>query len=204
VGKPFSQACENNKGPILEVLKRHLAGVPDVLEIGSGTGQHAVFFGAELPHLRWQSSDRPEHHAGIRQWIEESGVANVLPPIALDVRDPVWPVERASAVFSANTAHIMSWPVVQQLVRGVGRVLAPGGPFLLYGPFNQGGAYTSESNARFDAWLLARDPESAIRAFEDVDREARAAGLALVEDVAMPANNRTLVWRKRGAQEGAR
>jgi hypothetical protein len=202
VGKPFSQACESNKRPILEVLRRHFAGASDVLEVGSGTGQHAVFFGAELPRLRWQTSDLPEQHAGIRAWIEESGLANVLPPVALDLRDAVWPVACASAVFSANTAHIVAWPLVEALVRGAGRTLAAGGVFALYGPFNYGGAYTSESNARFDAWL--RDPESAIRAFEDVDREARAAGLALVEDVAMPANNRTLVWRKRGAREGAR
>lgn len=195
MGKPFSQACENNKGPILRVLERYLKGVPSVLEIGSGTGQHAVFFGEQLPVLRWQTSDRRENHPGIREWLADTRCSNVLPPLALDVTDESWPVDSVPAVFSANTAHIMAWPVVQAFVRGVGRVLEPRGLLLLYGPFNYDGRYTSESNARFDEWLRQRDPESAIRPFEDVDREARAAGLSLVEDVAMPANNRMLVWR---------
>ena len=196
MSKPFSQPSENNKRPILEVLTRYLADVPDVLEIGSGTGQHAVFFGEQLPHLRWQTSDRLEHHEGIRDWIREAGRENVLPPLLLDVTDEVWPVEAASAVFSANTVHIMAWSVVEGLIRGVGRTLRPEGLFLLYGPFNYGGSYTSESNARFDDWLKSRDARSAIRHFEDMDREADKAGLTLVEDVGMPANNRLLVWRR--------
>ena len=193
--KPFSQACENNKRPILEVLLRHLGDVSSVLEIGSGTGQHAVFFAEQLPHLRWQTSDLVENHAAIRQWLDHAKLSNVLAPVALDVTEPEWPVGPVPAVFSSNTAHIMAWSVVQAFLRGVGRMLAPGGLFLLYGPFNYDGGYTSESNARFDKWLEQRDPESAIRHFEEVDREARAAGLRLVEDVAMPANNRLLVWR---------
>ena len=193
--KPFSQACENNKRPILEVLLRHLGDVSSVLEIGSGTGQHAVFFAEQLPHLRWQTSDLVENHAAIRQWLDYAKLSNVLAPVALDVTEPEWPVGPVPAVFSSNTAHIMAWSVVQAFLRGVGRMLAPGGLFLLYGPFNYDGGYTSESNARFDKWLEQRDPESAIRHFEEVDREARAAGLRLVEDVAMPANNRLLVWR---------
>ena len=192
---PFSQACENNKRPILEVLQRYLVDVEDVLEIGSGTGQHAAFFAGKFPHLQWQPSDLPENHAGIQQWLDTAGVPNAIPPLTLDVTSPVWPVNRVSAVFSANTAHIMAWPAVQSFVAGVGRVLAPGGLFLLYGPFNYDGNYTSESNARFDQWLAQRDPRSAIRDFEAIDREARAAALRLVEDVAMPANNRLLVWR---------
>ena len=195
MGKPFSQACENNKRPILEVLVRHLGGVSSVLEIGSGTGQHAVFFAEQLPHLKWQTSDLVENHAAIRQWVDEPKLPNVLPPVVLDVTLPHWPVDPVPAVFSANTAHIMAWPVVQAFLQGVGRVLAPGGLFLLYGPFNYDGRHTSESNACFDQWLRQRDPESAIRHFEDVDREAGAAGLSPVEDVAMPANNRLLVWR---------
>ena len=193
--KPFSQACENNKRPILEVLLRHLGDVSSVLEIGSGTGQHAVFFAEQLPHLRWQTSDLVENHAAIRQWLDYAKLSNVLAPVALDVTEPEWPVGPVPAVFSSNTAYIMAWSVVQAFLRGVGRMLAPGGLFLLYGPFNYDGGYTSESNARFDKWLEQRDPESAIRHFEEVDREARAAGLRLVEDVAMPANNRLLVWR---------
>lgn len=198
MGKPFSQACENNKRPILEVLQRRLVDVSSVLEIGSGTGQHAVFFAEQLPHLQWRTSDLVENHAAIRQWIDDAKLPNVLAPVALDVTEPHWPIGPVPAVFSANTAHIMAWPVVQAFLQGVGRVLAPGGLFLLYGPFNYEGGYTSESNARFDEWLAQRDPESAIRHFEDVERESRTAGLSLVEDVAMPANNRLLVWRATG------
>ena len=196
--KPVLQACENNKQPILEVLVRYLGDVSSLLEIGSGTGQHAVFFAEQLPHLRWQTSDLVENHPGIRQWIEDAMLSNVLAPLVLDVTEPHWPVGRVPAVFSSNTAHIMAWPGVQAFLQGVGRVLAPGGLFLLYGPFNYEGGYTSESNARFDEWLAQRDPESAIRHFEDVERESRTAGLSLVEDVAMPANNRLLVWRATG------
>ncbi len=198
MGKPFSQACENNKRPILEVLQRRLGDVSSVLEIGSGTGQHAVFFAEQLPHLQWRTSDLVENHAAIRQWIDDAKLPNVLAPVALDVTEPHWPIGPVPAVFSANTAHIMAWPVVQAFLQGVGRVLAPGGLFLLYGPFNYEGGYTSESNARFDEWLAQRDPESAIRHFEDVERESRTAGLSLVEDVAMPANTRLLVWRAAG------
>lgn len=194
--KPFSQACENNKEPILAVLRRHLGDVRDVLEIGSGTGQHAVFFAAQLPHLIWQTSDLPANHDGIQAWIRSARLGNVHPPLALDVGVQPWPVVSSSAVFSANTAHIMSWPMVEALVAGVGRVLRSGGRFCLYGPFNYGGRYTSDSNARFDEWLRMRDAESAIRDFEAVDRLARDAGLQLLEDNAMPANNRLLVWRR--------
>ena len=193
--RPFSQACENNKHPILEVLRRYLADVDDVLEIGSGTGQHAAFFAEKFPHLQWQTSDLPENHDGIQQWLDAAGLPNASSPLALDVTRPAWPVTRVSAVFSANTAHIMAWPAVQSFVTGVGRVLVPGGLFLLYGPFNYDGRYTSESNARFDQWLEQRDPQSAIRDFEAIARESRAAGLRQIEDVAMPANNRLLVWR---------
>jgi hypothetical protein len=194
--KPFSQACENNKQPILEVLRRHLGGVRHVLEIGSGTGQHAVHFAAALPHLDWQTSDLLPQHDGIRLWIEESRLANVRLPIVVDVTLQPWPIRRTDAVFSANTAHIMSWPCVEQLVAGAGEVLGDRGLFLLYGPFNVGGSYTSESNAHFDEILRQRDPASGIRDFEAVDELARAAGMRLVEDNAMPANNRLYVWRK--------
>lgn len=194
--KPFSQACENNKQPILQVLERYLGEVDHVLEIGSGTGQHAVFFGSRLPHLTWQTSDLAVYHPGIRQWLADAGLDNVRPPLNLDVTDAVWPIASTTAVFSANTAHIMSWPMVEALVDGVGRVLRSGGWFLLYGPFNYGGAPTSDSNARFDQSLRARDPASGVRGFEAIDALAMARGLRLVEDAAMPANNRFLVWRK--------
>ena len=201
--KPFSAPCERNREPILAVLSRTLTAPGRVLEIGSGTGQHAVYFGAALPHLEWCCSDLPASHAGIRAWLDDARLPNVRPPLALDVGDRPWPVAPVDAVYSANTAHIMSWDRVRDLIAGAAEVLRAGGLFLLYGPFNYGGAYTSEGNERFDAWLAARDPESAIRSFEDVEREARDAGLALVEDVEMPANNRLLVWRRAGSVSGA-
>ena len=194
--KPFSQACENNKQPILDVLVRHLGDVEHVLEIGSGSGQHAAFFATHLPHLVWQTSDLTEHHQGIRMWVEEAGLDNLRLPIELDVKTDPWPIDKTQAIFSANTAHIMSWPMVNDFVTGVGRVLDADGFFFLYGPFNYGGSYSSESNASFDQWLKHRDPESAIRDFEAVVAVAAAAGLSLTEDNAMPANNRLLVWRK--------
>ena len=190
--KPFSESCEQNREPILAVLRAVFADRSTVLEIGSGTGQHAVYFAPEFPHVRWQTADVPIHHPGIRQWLDEAALPNVLPPIALDVRETAWRSGRYDAVFSANTLHIMSWPAVEQFFAGVGGVLA------IYGPFNYHGAFTSESNARFDAWLKARDDASGIRDFEAVETLARAHGLILQQDVAMPANNRTLVWRKQG------
>lgn len=194
--KPFSESCEQNREPILAVLREVFADRSYVLEVGSGTGQHAVYFGAQLPHLRWQTADVPLHHPGIRQWLAEAALPNVLPPLALDVNQKSWRNGRYDAVFSANTLHIMSWPEVEQFFAGVGEVLEPAGVLAVYGPFNYHGAYTSESNARFDAWLKARDPASGVRDFEAVDALARAHGLALQQDVAMPANNRTLVWRR--------
>ena len=194
--KPFSQACENNKRPILEILARHLGDVRDVLEIGSGTGQHAVYFAGHLPRLTWRTSDQVAYHEGIRAWIEDSGLSNVLPPVTLDVTVEPWPVDSAEAVFSANTAHIMSWPMVEAFIAGVGRILAGSGLFLLYGPFSYRGIHTSDSNARFDRSLRDQNPAMGVRDFEDVDALAHAASLDLIEDNAMPANNRLLVWRR--------
>ena len=193
--KPYSEACDQNKEPILAVLARLFAASRRVLEIGSGTGQHAVHFGSALPHLVWQTSDRPENHAGIRAWLDEAALPNVRAPLVLDVAGQ-WPVGRFDAVFSANTTHIMSWPEVEHMFRGIGHVLDSGGCFALYGPFNFRGNYTSESNARFDGMLKARDPESGIRNFEDLEALAAANGLTFVEDVPMPVNNRTLVWQR--------
>lgn len=204
--KPFSEACERNRGPILDVLLHAFAGCRSVLEIGSGTGQHAVHFAAALPHLVWQTSDLPCNHAGICAWLAEAQAANVLPPLALDVTAHPWPAATYDAVFSANTLHIISWAAVERMFAGVGRVLAQGGTLCIYGPFNYGGRFTSASNARFDAMLRERDPMSGIRDFATVDALARTLGLTLLEDVAMPANNRTLVWRRERAPqpEGAR
>jgi len=197
--KPYSEACDQNRDPILAVIAPLFADRRRILEIGSGTGQHAVYFAARMPHLVWQTSDLEESHPGIRSWLVEAGLPNTPPPLVLDVSRDLWPDSGADAVFSANTTHIMHWPQVEALFAGVGRLLPAGGLFVLYGPFNYHGCYTSESNARFDAWLKARDPGSGVRDFDDLDRLARGAGMSLVEDVAMPANNRTLCWRREGA-----
>ncbi|MEO5703226.1 MAG: DUF938 domain-containing protein [Gammaproteobacteria bacterium] len=194
--RPFSEACEQNKNPILAILRTVFATHKKVLEIGSGTGQHAVYFGHHLPHLLWQTSDLPENHAGIRSWIDEAGIDNVLAPLALDVASADWPIDSVDAIFSANAIHIMSWNHVVKMFAGVGRVLDIGGTLCLYGPFNYGGKFTSASNEQFDAWLKKRDPLSGVRNFEDVNTLARAQGLELVKDYAMPANNRTLVWER--------
>jgi cyclopropane fatty-acyl-phospholipid synthase-like methyltransferase len=192
--KPFSDACEENKRPIGAVLQTYLSDARTLLEIGSGTGQHAVAFAAAFPRLLWQASDVAENLPGIRLWIAQARLPNLPQPLALDVTG-TWPDGRYDAVFSANTAHIMSVPQVEAMFRGVPSLLARGGVFALYGPFNYGGGYTSESNARFDRWLKARDPASGIRDFETLEALAREGGLALVRDHEMPANNRTLVWR---------
>ncbi len=199
--KPYSEASERNRAPILAVLERWLGDCREVLEIGSGTGQHAVHFAARLPHLAWQPSDLPENLPGIRLWIDAAGLANLRAPLALDVNGGKWPEARYDAVFSANTAHIMSWPEVERMVARTAAALRPGSLFCLYGPFNYAGRFTSESNARFDASLRSRDPRMGIRDFEATDALARREGFVLMEDNAMPANNRLLVWRRAGGEE---
>ena len=193
---PRSPACERNKHPILEVLQIELAAAHSVLEIGSGTGQHAVFFAAALTHLVWHTSDRTEYHDGIRAWIDAEAPGNVRAPLDLDVGAGAWPDGPFDAVFSANTAHIMGWPEVCAMFAGVGRVLAAGGRFLLYGPFSFDGVQTSLSNVDFDRMLRQRDPASGVRDARDLDREAASAGLRRIADKEMPANNRILVWQK--------
>ena len=195
--KPYSEACARNREPILEVLQRHFADRRRVLEIGSGTGQHAVHFAAAMAHLSWQTSERPAHLADLRPWLEEAALANLPPPLALDVAGP-WPAARFDAVFTANTLHIMSWTHVCALFAALPGVLAPGALLAVYGPFNYGGTFTSPSNAAFDLWLKRRSSESGVRDFEAVDALAEAAGLALIEDCAMPAHNRILLWRRTG------
>lgn len=194
--KPYAESCEQNQAPILEVLKALFADRNRVLEIASGTGQHAVYFGRALPHLTWQTSELVQHHEGIQAWIDEAQLPNVLPPVAIDVNDAPWSIGTVDAVFNANTVHIVSWPEVERMFEGVAGVLEAGGVLCLYGPFNYGGAFTSESNARFDAWLKARDARSGVRDFEAVNRLAGSYGLILLRDVPMPVNNRILVWRK--------
>jgi cyclopropane fatty-acyl-phospholipid synthase-like methyltransferase len=196
--KPFAESCEQNQLPILYVLQEEFSEVETVFEIGSGTGQHAVFFSRHLPHLRWQTSDRSENLSGIRQWLEELDEDRRLQPIELDVNiTSNWPENRYDAVFSANAVHIMSWESVVAMFASLGKILKPGARLVLYGPFNYGGEYTSESNARFDKWLKARDPMSGIRDFETLDELARQQDMVLHKDYAMPANNRILIWKTR-------
>ncbi len=197
-GKPWSDACERNRRPILKVLRVTFATATRVLETGSGTGQHAVFFAAALPQLVWQPSDLAEHLPGIAMWCDESGLPNLLPPLELDVNVGTWPVTEVDGMYSANTLHIMSWASVGNFFRGAGRVLTGGGMLAVYGPFNYGGRYTAESNARFDAFLRARDARSGIRDVEAVHELARLNGFESCDDYAMPANNRTLTWRRNG------
>jgi hypothetical protein len=263
--KPFSPSCERNREPILAVLCERFADRRHVLEIGSGTGQHAVHFAQAMPWLVWQCSDRAEYLPGIGAWLDEAGLANTPAAVELDVAVTPWllphlpfapqgdflrgagegwgerarkPVSdessaiarphppcghllphagegntRFDAAFSANTLHIMGWAEVEALFVGLDRVLAGpstspprgdaqderehgSGVLVVYGPFNYAGAYTSDSNREFDGWLRARDPRSGIRDFEAVNALAQAIGLRLLDDVAMPANNRCLVWRR--------
>jgi hypothetical protein len=196
--KPHAPSCDRNREPILAVLRKHFAGRGRVLEIASGTGQHAVHFAAAMPWLTWQTSDVADSLPGIRAWLDEASLPNTPPPLALDALQSPWPAIDADAVFTANSLHIMGVDAVEAFFRGVGRVLAgvPDGTLVAYGPFNYAGAYSSDSNRDFDVWLKARDPRSGIRDFEAIDALATDAGLRLVADVAMPANNRCLVWRR--------
>lgn len=201
MSKNYAEACDRNRDPILSVLGILLADCKSVLEIGSGTGQHAVYFAEHMPHLVWHTSDLPQNHNDIKQWIEESGLENLRLPLALDVTDANWPVLAVDAIFSANTAHIMSWNAVKALFAGAGKLLSDGGIFALYGPFNYGNTYTSQSNAEFDGWLKRRDPASGIRNYEDLVSLALTNGMVLKEDYQMPVNNRLLIWIKQDHDE---
>lgn len=198
--KPFSPSCERNRAPILDVLRTAFADRRRVLEIGSGTGQHAVHFAAAMPWLTWQCSDAEEHLSGIGQWLAEAQLPNTPPPVVLQavadlpgLAPP--PPSRFDAVFSANTLHIMGWPEVEGFFAGLRDVCEADAVVAVYGPFNVGGAFTSDSNRDFDGWLKARDPRSGIRDREAVDALARAVGFRAAEVVALPANNQMLLWR---------
>jgi len=193
--KPDAPACAKNREPILEVLREHFHDRRSVLEIGSGTGQHAIFFADRLPHLLWQTSDRPENLPGIAAWLAEAALPNTPAPLALDVLAS-WPAARFEAIFSANTLHIMPWHAVEHLFARLPEILAEQAKVVIYGPFNYGGRYTSESNAAFDASLKEMAAHQGIRDFEAVDALAKMAGLVLLEDRPMPSNNRCLVWQR--------
>jgi cyclopropane fatty-acyl-phospholipid synthase-like methyltransferase len=195
--KPFSAACARNSEPILEVLSLHFADRRSVLEIGSGTGQHAVHFAAALPRLIWQTSDRDENLPGIRLWLDAAALANTPPPLLLDVTRNTWPQARYDAIFSANTLHIMGWPEVEAMFAALPAVATADAKLAIYGPFNYDGEFTSASNAAFDASLKRHAPHMGIRDVAAVDALADAAGFDLIDDVALPANNRCRIWRRR-------
>lgn len=196
--KPYSAASERNREPILAVLREWFADRREVLEIGSGTGQHAVHFAVAMPHLIWQCSDRAENLPGIRLWLDEAKLPNTPTPLELDVMD-AWPSRRYDAIFSANTLHIMAWQEVEQLFFALAGVTANDARIAIYGPFNSDGRFSSESNAAFDRDLKMRGAHMGIRDTSAVDALATAAGFDLMEDVAMPANNRLRLWRRRKA-----
>ena len=196
IRKPEAPATDRNREPILDVLKTEFEHARSVLEIGSGTGQHAVFFGRELPWLKWQTSDRQENHEGIRAWLSDASVTNVVGPLDLDVQQVDALPENYDAVFSANTAHIMSFDTVVCMFRIVGKCLVSHGRFCLYGPFKINGEFTSESNRTFDESLQARDPKMGIRELEALHDLACANRLTHTKTFAMPANNMLVIWRK--------
>jgi cyclopropane fatty-acyl-phospholipid synthase-like methyltransferase len=193
--KQYSSSCVQNQEPILKIIKPLLLEKYTVLEVGSGTGQHAVFFAEHMPHLNWQASDQAQYLSSINAWVDEAKLNNTPPAINLDVTQ-AWPALEFDVIFSANTTHIMSWEMVVDFFQGVGESLGENGLFILYGPFNYHQQYTSQSNADFDMWLKNRDPNSAIRHFEALMELAKQAKLTLLKDYEMPANNRILCWKK--------
>lgn len=194
--KLYSESCERNQEPILKILQEVLIKQQYVLEIASGTGQHAVYFGRALPHLSWQTSELTEKHEEILAWLNEIKLPNVLPPVTINVNDVKWPVGIVDAVFNANTVHIISWLEVERMFAGIAHVLNANGILCLYGAFKYKGEFTSESNARFDAYLRSNDRNSGIRDFENINRLAESYGLFLTSDVSMPSYNRTLIWQR--------
>jgi cyclopropane fatty-acyl-phospholipid synthase-like methyltransferase len=194
--KPYSESCDQNREPILKVLLPLFSSVSAVLEIGSGTGQHAIYFADKMPHLTWYTSDCKPYLEGINMWLSDAALPNVAAPIELNVSASSWPSINVDAVFTANSLHIMHQRDVVNFIKGAGRLLAREGNLVIYGPFNYQGNYTCESNARFDQWLKARDPESGVKHFEDVESLADESGMKLAQDYEMPANNRILHFIK--------
>lgn len=194
--KPHSPASERNRDPILAVLRDFFTDRTAVLEVGSGTGQHAVHFAQALPHLQWHASDRTGNLPGIRAWLDEAALPNTPEPIELDVTR-AWPAATFDAVYSANTLHIMGWPEVEAMFAALPAATTEDAKLAIYGPFNIDGKFTSDSNAAFDASLKATAPHMGIRDIAAVDALARAAGFALGDDIALPANNRILLWQRR-------
>jgi len=190
-------AALRNREPIAEVLAEWLPETGLVLEVASGTGEHAAFFAEQFPKLKWQPSDlHPDALASIRAWRAETGLPNLLEPIAIDAASGDWPIERADAVFNSNMVHISRWASATGLLDGASRLLTPGRPLILYGPWLTDAVETAPSNLAFDSDLKRRDPEWGLRKVEDFAAEARLRGLDLVEQRPMPANNLMLLFRK--------
>ena len=196
MNKPYSESCDQNKEPILSVIKPLFSSASNIFEIGSGTGQHAIYFAEKMPHLIWNTSDCTEYLDGINLWLKDAALTNVNNPVELNVSTSQWPEISVDAVFTANSVHIMHQKDVQNLIKGVANILKNHGDFIIYGPFNYNSQYTSESNARFDQWLKSRDELSGIKHFEKVVLHAKEVGLELITDYEMPANNRILHFRK--------
>ena len=194
--KPYSESCDQNKEPILTVIEPLFSSLSSVLEIASGSGQHAVYFAGKMPHLRWHTSDCLPYLDGINLWLDAAALGNVEPPFELNVTSSQWPQLNVDAIFTANSVHIMHQQDVINLIAGVGSILKSGGSFIVYGPFNYNGQFTSASNQRFDQWLKDKDPLSGIKHFEEIESLANNKGLVLVKDYEMPANNRILHFKK--------
>lgn len=197
----FSEAAERNKRPILEKLRPLLSSYKLVVEIGSGTGQHATYFAAALPHLQWQPTELANNLAALTLQYENYRGKNLAPPLLLDIDREPWPVKQTDVVFTANTLHIIHWPQVCRLIANVGKLLPSDGLFCIYGPFNIDGCFTSVSNERFNRQLKMRDPLSGIRDVVDLQKQSKKYGLFLRENSTMPANNHLLIWHKSTATE---
>jgi hypothetical protein len=202
-------ATQRNREPIFEVLSRWLPARGRVLELASGTGEHVVWLAQRLPGLLFVPSDPdPESRASIAAWTAHEGVANVRPPLALATTDPDWQAspgvpEELAAILCINLLHVAPWPAALGLARGAAAALEPGGLLYLYGPYRRGGRHTAPSNEAFDASLRARDPAWGVRDLEAVLAACEGAGLALAELVAMPANNLSVLLRRRAGAPAA-
>lgn len=194
-----SPAAERNKAPILEAIRARLPATGVVVEIASGTGQHIVHFAREVPALIWQPTDADDElRAAATERIRVAQLGNIRVPVRLDVLAPEWPPVEPSAIICINMIHVAPWSATLGLMTGAARLLRPGGPLFLYGPYKRGGHHTAPSNESFDASLRARNPEWGVRDLDDVQQCAAERGLALVEVLEMPANNLTVVFERRG------
>jgi cyclopropane fatty-acyl-phospholipid synthase-like methyltransferase len=194
--KPYAPSCDRNKDSILKILQKELVEEQTVLEIGSGTGQHAIYFAEHLPHVQWLTSDLADKHQGISAWIKETEQTNILGPIEIDAQTK-WSIEgQIGSVFTANTLHIMCEESALSTIKKAAQLLSKNGKLLIYGPFKYNNIFTSESNQKFDLWLKEQNSVSGIRDFEKINQAAIQSELSLISDNSMPANNQLLVWKK--------